>query len=185
MKIHIVSIETKHGNNLSAAATYEAAFAEVVKWATEEWRDDMGPMPESHEDIVEQYFDARDSETYYVDEVELLCDREPEPPAVDAPRWDAAIEAAIDRLLADYQIDGNYFANGGTRYFAVLGAVIDGEQSAAGTFDTLREATEWLSTGFDNDNPREPIVVVDIVTGQRYQPQTTVKVTLSEIEVQS
>ena len=88
----------------------------------------------------------------------------------------------IEDLMAEFGIDSDYlnFGAGGGRYFAVLSAVIDGERNAAALTGSKAEACEWLAGGFDNDNPREPLVVVDRQTGRRYRPLTTVSVTLEE-----
>lgn len=90
-----------------------------------------------------------------------------------------AREQRLEALLADYSVDpACNSTDPSKRYAAILSAVIDGEATAASSFDTLEEAADWLATGYDNDNPRDPTWVLDLDTGEGYQPSTVVTVTL-------
>lgn len=94
-------------------------------------------------------------------------------------------ERRLDEVIAQYGVESDYNdTRSDQRYVAVLEAVIDGEQPAAKTFDTLLEACDWLATGRDNSNPRDPAVVVDLDTGRRYSPQVETRVTLDGAELQ-
>ena len=91
----------------------------------------------------------------------------------------------LAELLDSYGVDPDHDqTDPADRYAAVLVAMIDGEAPAAGSFDTLAHACEWLASGPLNTNPREPACVVDLETGQHYTPEVHVTVTLAREEEQ-
>ena len=91
----------------------------------------------------------------------------------------------LAELLDSYGVDLDHDqTDPADRYAAVLVAMIDGEAPAAGSFDTLAHACEWLASGPLNTNPREPACVVDLESGQRYTPEVHVTVTLAREEEQ-
>lgn len=97
-----------------------------------------------------------------------------EPQGEAGPADPSQRDARLDALFAEWGIDENYYdEDSDPRYAAVLAAVVDDEANAAASFSSLPEASEWLAGGYDNDNPREPALVLDLDTGQRFQPQTT------------
>jgi hypothetical protein len=115
------------------------------------------------------------------------CPRAPSPSEaaiadkVDATAAPAALRARrLAELTHSYGVDPDHDqTDPAGRYAAVLVAMIDGEAPAAGSFDTLAHACEWLAAGPLNTNPREPACVVDLETGQHYTPEVHVTVTLA------
>jgi hypothetical protein len=86
----------------------------------------------------------------------------------------------LESLLSEWGIDKSYDSTDPRRpYAAILHAIVDGEANAASSFTSLRDASEWLADGYDSSNPREPAVVVDLATGQRFTPHTSMMVTLN------
>jgi hypothetical protein len=84
-------------------------------------------------------------------------------------------------VIEHYGIEPSYAPaiTGEHLYVAVSEAVVEGEQPAAAVFDTTEAACAWLASAFDPDYPREPVVVIDLDTGDAYKPVVKVEVTLA------
>jgi hypothetical protein len=69
----IVAIEHKHGTDLHAASTMDKADAIVRAYVDEWWEHEMEetPKPEDPDQMVEEYFDAMDDESYMIQEANL------------------------------------------------------------------------------------------------------------------
>ena len=75
--VWITHISHKHGDDLYASPSAEAADKIVKNYVDSWWGDEMDPehvKPEDPDEMIEHYFEAKDDESYQIQTAELDID---------------------------------------------------------------------------------------------------------------
>jgi len=72
--VHVLTIEHRHGDNISAHASHASALRHLHDYVTENWATEMATetQPAVPADAIAVYFGSMDTEFYHIDECEVL-----------------------------------------------------------------------------------------------------------------
>ncbi len=74
MKVHILIIEHRHGTNFYANESAEGVLRQLDSYIRDWWEKELPheTIPAEREDRIRQYFEYVNSESYILEEVEVL-----------------------------------------------------------------------------------------------------------------
>ncbi|MFA9261750.1 MAG: hypothetical protein ACEQSB_00120 [Undibacterium sp.] len=74
--VHILIIHHRQGENVTAHASHEEARKELYDYCLEEWSSSRDPLPQDHDEAIDEYFENYNKEFAEITESEIAINAE-------------------------------------------------------------------------------------------------------------